>query len=71
MARAAAREAVSHFANAINCSGRLDDVPAAPAVTRLHLAMANALMQAEGYRSERLGQALDDARRARRGHCIG
>ena len=33
-------------------------------MTRLHLAMANALMQAEGYRSERLGQALDDARRA-------
>jgi tetratricopeptide (TPR) repeat protein len=26
--------------------------------------MATALMQAEGYRSERLGQALDDARRA-------
>jgi tetratricopeptide (TPR) repeat protein len=33
-------------------------------MTRLHLAMANALMQAEGYRSERLGQALDAARRA-------
>jgi tetratricopeptide (TPR) repeat protein len=33
-------------------------------MTRLHLAMANALMQAEGYRAERLGQALDDARRA-------
>jgi tetratricopeptide (TPR) repeat protein len=33
-------------------------------MTRLHLAMANALMQAEGYRAARLGQALDDARRA-------
>ena len=33
-------------------------------MTRLHLAMASALMQAEGYRSERLGRALDDARRA-------
>jgi tetratricopeptide (TPR) repeat protein len=32
-------------------------------MTRLHLAMAGALMH-EGYRSERLGQALDDARRA-------
>ena len=65
MARAAAREAVSHFANAIDCSKRLDDVSGgAERMTRLHLAMANALMQAEGYRSERLGQALDDARRA-------
>ena len=65
MARAASREAVSHFANAIDCSKRLDDVPGgAERMTRLHLAMANALMQAEGYRSERLGQALDDARRA-------
>ena len=65
MARAASREAVSHFANAIDCSKRLDDVSGgAERMTRLHLAMANALMQAEGYRSERLGQALDDARRA-------
>jgi tetratricopeptide (TPR) repeat protein len=65
MARAASREAVSHFANTIDCSRRLDDVPGgAERMTRLHLAMANALMQAEGYRSERLGQALDDARRA-------
>ena len=65
MARAAAREAVSHFANAIDCSKRLDDVSGgAERMTRLHLAMANALMQAEGYGAERLGQALDDARRA-------
>ena len=65
MARAAAREAVSHFASAIDCSKRLGDVPGgAERMTRLHLAMANALMQAEGYRSERLGQAFDDARRA-------
>ena len=65
MARAAAREAVSHFANAIDCSKRLDDVSGgAERMTRLHLAMANALMQAEGFRSERLNQALDDARRA-------
>jgi class 3 adenylate cyclase/tetratricopeptide (TPR) repeat protein/ABC-type transport system involved in cytochrome c biogenesis ATPase subunit len=66
MARAAAREAVSHFANAIDCSKRLDKVPGgAERMTRLHLAMANALMQAEGYyRSERLDQALEDARRA-------
>jgi class 3 adenylate cyclase/tetratricopeptide (TPR) repeat protein len=63
-ARAASREAVSHFANAIDCSRRLGDVSGgAEQMTRLHLAMANALMQAEGYRSERLGQALDDARR--------
>ena len=61
----ASQEAVSHFANAIDCSKRLDDVSGgAERMTRLHLAMANALMQAEGYRSERLGQALDDARRA-------
>src|SRR6266851_1646969 len=65
MARAAAREAVSHFANAIDCSKRLGDVSGgAERMTRLHLAMANALMQAEGFRAERLGQALDDARRA-------
>jgi len=36
-------------------------------MTRLHLAMADALMQAEGYRSERLFQAFDDARRAAAG----
>jgi class 3 adenylate cyclase/tetratricopeptide (TPR) repeat protein len=65
MARAATREAVSHFANAIDCSKRLDEVSGgAERMTRLHLAMANALMQVEGYRSERLGQALDAARRA-------
>jgi tetratricopeptide (TPR) repeat protein len=65
MARAASREAISHFANAIDCSKRLRDVSGgAERMTRLHVAMANALMQAEGYRSERLGQALDDARRA-------
>jgi class 3 adenylate cyclase/tetratricopeptide (TPR) repeat protein len=64
MARAAAREAVSHFANAIDCSKRLDVVSGgAERMTRLHLAMASALMH-EGYRSDRLGQALDDARRA-------
>jgi tetratricopeptide (TPR) repeat protein len=65
MARAAVREAVSHFVNAIDCSNRLGDVPGgAERMTRLHLTMANALMQAEGYRSERLNQAFDDARRA-------
>jgi class 3 adenylate cyclase/tetratricopeptide (TPR) repeat protein len=65
MARAASREAVSHFANAINCSERLGDMSGgAERMTRLHLAMATALMQAEGYRSERLNQALDAARRA-------
>jgi class 3 adenylate cyclase/tetratricopeptide (TPR) repeat protein/ABC-type transport system involved in cytochrome c biogenesis ATPase subunit len=65
MARAASREAVSHFANAIDCSKRLGEVPGgAERMTRLHLAMANALMQAEGYRAQRLGQVLDDARRA-------
>jgi tetratricopeptide (TPR) repeat protein len=65
MARAAAREAVSHFANAIDCSERLDDVSGgAERMTHLHLAMANALMQTEGFGAERLGQALDDARRA-------
>ena len=65
MARAAAREAVSHFANAIDCSKRLGDVSGgAERMTRLNLAMANALLQAEGYRSERFGQALEAARRA-------
>jgi class 3 adenylate cyclase/tetratricopeptide (TPR) repeat protein len=64
MTRAASREAVSHFGNAINCSERLEDVSGgAERMTRLHLAMASALMH-EGYRSERLGQALDAARRA-------
>jgi class 3 adenylate cyclase len=56
MARAATREAVSHFANAIDCSKRLVDVSGgAERITRLHLAMANALMQLGEYRSERLG----------------
>ncbi len=65
MARAASREAVSHFSNATDCSKRLDDVPGgAERMTRLHLAMASALMQAEGFGAERLGRALDDARRA-------
>jgi class 3 adenylate cyclase/tetratricopeptide (TPR) repeat protein len=65
MARAASREAVSHFANAIDCSERPGNVSGgAERLTRLHLAMATALMQAEGYRSERLSKALDDARRA-------
>jgi class 3 adenylate cyclase/tetratricopeptide (TPR) repeat protein len=65
MARAAAREAVSHYANAIDCSKRLDDVSGgAERMTHLHLAMANALMQTEGFGAERLGQALEDARRA-------
>ena len=53
VARAATREAVSHFASAIDCSRRLGDVSGgAERMTRLHLAMANALMQAEGYRSD-------------------
>lgn len=65
VARAATREAVSHFAAAIDCSRRVGDVSAgAERMTRLHLAMANALMQAEGYRSERLGKTLEDARLA-------
>jgi tetratricopeptide (TPR) repeat protein len=63
--RAAAQEAVSHFANAIDCSKRLDNVSGgAERMTRLYLAMATALMQAEGYRSDRLSQVLDDACRA-------
>ncbi|ARO29209.1 adenylate/guanylate cyclase protein [Rhizobium sp. NXC14] len=62
VARAATREAVSHFASAIECSKRLGDVSGgAERVTRLHLSMANALMQAQGYRSERLGKTLEDA----------
>ncbi|PBB24066.1 MULTISPECIES: AAA family ATPase [unclassified Mesorhizobium] len=65
VARAATREAVSHFASAIDCSKRLGDVSGgAERMTRLHLAMANALMQAEGYRSERLEKTLEDARLA-------
>ncbi|MCA0048088.1 AAA family ATPase [Mesorhizobium sp. B283B1A] len=65
LARAATREAVSHFSSAIGCSRRLGDVSGGgERLTRLHLAMANALMQAEGYRSERLGKTLDDARLA-------
>ncbi|MBB5667888.1 class 3 adenylate cyclase/tetratricopeptide (TPR) repeat protein [Rhizobium leguminosarum] len=61
-ARAATREAVSHFASAIECSKKLGDVSGgAERMTRLYLAMANALMQAEGYRSERLGKTLEDA----------
>ncbi|TGT65366.1 adenylate/guanylate cyclase domain-containing protein [Mesorhizobium sp. M2E.F.Ca.ET.166.01.1.1] len=63
LTRAATREAVSHFASAIDCSRRLGDVSGgAERMTRLHLAMANALMQAEGYRSEHLGKTLEEAR---------
>ncbi|MBZ9670924.1 AAA family ATPase [Mesorhizobium sp. ES1-3] len=65
VARAATRESVSHFASAIDCSKRLGEVSGgAERMTRLHLAMANALMQAEGYRSERLEKTLEDARLA-------
>lgn len=65
LARAATREAVSHFSSAIDCSTRLGDESAgAERMTHLHLALANALMQAEGYRSGRLGRTLEDARLA-------
>jgi tetratricopeptide (TPR) repeat protein len=65
MARAAAREAVSHYANAIDCSKGLDEVSGgAEQMTHLYLEMANALMQTEGFGAERLGQSLEDARRA-------
>ncbi|MFS8056084.1 adenylate/guanylate cyclase domain-containing protein [Rhizobium sp. BR 317] len=63
LARAATQEAVSHFGGAIACSRRLDQVSGgAERMSRLHLSMANALMQAEGYRSDRLGNTLEDAR---------
>ncbi|TIM19004.1 MAG: hypothetical protein E5Y74_24195 [Mesorhizobium sp.] len=56
---------MSHFASAIDCSSRLGEVSGgAERMTRLHLAMANALMQTEGYRPERLGKTLEDARLA-------
>ena len=62
-ARAASREAVSHYSNAIDCSQRLGAVfGGAERLTRLHIAFGNALMQAEGYRSERLGRAIENAR---------
>lgn len=65
LARAATQEAVSHFGGAIACSRRLDQVSGgAERMSRLHLSMANALMQAEGYRSDRLGNTLEDARLA-------
>jgi class 3 adenylate cyclase/tetratricopeptide (TPR) repeat protein len=65
VARAAIREAVTHFGSAIECSKKLDNVSGgAERMTRLHIAMATALMQAEGYRSELLGRALEDARLA-------
>jgi class 3 adenylate cyclase/tetratricopeptide (TPR) repeat protein len=65
MARSASREAVTHFANALECAKILGDVSGgAERLARLHLAMATALMQAEGYRSERLFQTLEDARLA-------
>ncbi|ANK85643.1 MULTISPECIES: AAA family ATPase [unclassified Rhizobium] len=65
LARAATREAVSHYASAIECCRRLGNVTGgAERMTTLYLAMANALMQAEGYRSERLAKTLEDARLA-------
>jgi tetratricopeptide (TPR) repeat protein len=65
MARAASREAVTHFGNAIDCGKRQDDVSGgAERMVRLHLAMANALMQAEGFGSKRLFQTLEDMRLA-------
>ena len=65
MARAAAQEAISHFANAIECSKELNEVSGgSERMTHLHLELANALMQVEGFGAERLGQALEDARRA-------
>lgn len=63
MSRAASKEAVSHFGNAIDCSKKLDNVAGgAERLTRLHLAMATAVMQAEGYRSAKLGLVQEDAR---------
>ena len=63
MARAATREAVSHFADAVECSRKLNSVlGGAERLALLHLALANAIMQAEGYTSDRMGRALDEAR---------
>ncbi len=65
MARAANKEAISHFAQAIDCNQKLHGASGGfEQLTRLRIAMANALMQSEGYRSERLGYALEDARAA-------
>jgi tetratricopeptide (TPR) repeat protein len=63
MSRAASKEAVSHFGNAIDSSKKIHDVSGgAERLTRLHVAMATAVMQAEGYRSAKLGLVHEDAR---------
>jgi class 3 adenylate cyclase/tetratricopeptide (TPR) repeat protein len=62
MARAATREAVSHFSNAITAAKSFKIIDGGTErIARLHLAMATALMQCEGYRSERLGNTLESA----------
>ena len=65
--RSASQEAVKHFTHAAECLTRMG----AGAVTAeeevpIYLGLSTALMQAEGYRSDKLAQAMQAAQRAAR-----
>jgi class 3 adenylate cyclase/tetratricopeptide (TPR) repeat protein len=65
--RSASQEAVEHFTHAADCLKRMG----AGAVTAeeeaaIHLGLLDALMQAEGYRSEKLAETMHAAQRAAR-----
>jgi class 3 adenylate cyclase/tetratricopeptide (TPR) repeat protein len=66
--RSASAEAADHFRQAVACLQRLGShaVPAQEQ-TALHLALATALMQSEGYQAAGLATAVEDAERAAAG----
>jgi class 3 adenylate cyclase/DNA-binding transcriptional ArsR family regulator len=61
------REAVTHFTRATECLKRLGPgVASHDAEASIHLGLAGALMQTDGYRSERLTHAVEAAQRSAR-----
>jgi DNA-binding NtrC family response regulator/tetratricopeptide (TPR) repeat protein len=65
--RSASHEAATHFTRATECLRRLGaSAASADEEASLYLGLSVALMQAEGYRSEKLWHAIRDARRAAR-----
>lgn len=63
--RSASQEAVKHFTHAAECLKRIGDgAVAAEEETAIHLGLLSALQQAEGYRSDKLAQAMYAAQRS-------
>jgi class 3 adenylate cyclase/tetratricopeptide (TPR) repeat protein len=63
--RAAAREALSHYRKALECADRCECVSRGQdRIARLYIALANVLMQAEGYRAIGLDTLLQSAEKS-------